>query len=156
MISNFLIFFSRCSIVLPLEVAIKPIEAKHVPKSELDAVAAQLKLHGHVDVLVFWDQRIPFPAAFVQTQSVEFSSLLQASQHHFLQRSSRLSLQFGNVQGTSVVLSVLPVPVPGCNIRVGKELAAVVRAFSLSGCKKVVSFTLGDIMVPNAGYAAVK
>lgn len=148
--------FSRDSIALPLEVAVKPVESKHIPKLELDAVAAQLKLHALGNVLIFWDQRIPFPAAFVEAQSVEFSSLLQASQHHVLRRSSRLTLRFGTIQGAPVVLSVLPVPVPGCNIRVGKELAAVVRACSLSGCKRVVSFTLGDIMVPNAGYAVVK
>jgi hypothetical protein len=151
-----LMSFSRHSIDLPLDIAIKPIEAKHVPKVELDAISAQLKHYALGDILMFWDQRIPFPSAFVQSQSVEFSSLLHSSQHHVLHRSSKLTLQFGTIRGTPVVFSVLPVSVPGCNVRVGKELAAVVRACSLAGCKKVVSFTLGDIMVSNSGYAAVK
>ncbi len=147
---------SRHSISVPLDLAIKPVEAKHVPKSELDAIAAQLKLHSPGEVLVLWDQRVPVPAAFVQTQAVEFSSLLPKSEHHVLHSSCNLILRFGTIRGTPVVLSVLPVPVPGCTIRVGKELAAVVRACYLAGCKRVASFTLGDIMIPNAGYAAVK
>jgi len=144
------------SISMPLDLAVKPIEAKHVPKAELDAIAAQLKLHAPGEVLVFWDQRVPVPAAFVQTQALEFSSLLPKSEHHVLHRSSSLILRFGTIRGAAVVFSVLPVPVPGCTIRVGKELAAVVRACYLAGCKRVAFFTLGDIMVPHAGYAAVK
>jgi hypothetical protein len=162
-VSNFLsaplihvTFFLRHSITLPLDMSIKPIEAKHVPKSELDSVAAQLAHYTPADILIFWDQRIPMPSAFVESQSVEFSSLLPASEHHVLHRSSRLTLRFGTISGTPVVLSLLPVSVPGCSIRVGKELAAVVRACSLAGCKRVMSFTLGEIMIPNPGYAAVK
>jgi hypothetical protein len=136
--------------------SVKPIEAKHVPKSELDAVAAQLTQYPAAGILIFWDQRIPIPSAFVQSQSVEFSSLLPASEHHVLHRSCRLTLRFGSIFGTPVVVSVLPASVPGCSIRVGKELAAVVRACSLAGCKRVISFTLGEIMMPNPGYVVAK
>ena len=148
------------SIHLPLDMAVKPIEAKHVPKSELDAVAAQLKLRAPADVLVFWDQRLSPPSAFLQMEesknAIAFSSLLPASEHHVVHRTSSLTLRFGSIRGTPVVISFLPATAPGCSIRTGKELAAVIRACSLAGCKRVVSFTLGDIMIPNAGFCAVK
>jgi hypothetical protein len=151
--SNHLLFHS---IFLPLDMAVKPIEAKHVPKAELDAVAVQLKHHAPASILVLWDQRIPAPSAFIQSHSVEFSSLLPVSENHVVHRSCRLTLRFGSIQGTPVVFLVLPVAVPGCAIRAGKELAAAIRACFLAGCKKVLSFTIGDIMIPNSGYAIVK
>ncbi len=160
MLPIYLTKFCRFSIHLPLDMAVKPVEAKHVPKSELEAVAAQLKLRAPVDVLVFWDQRLSLPSAFVQMEesknSIDFSSLLPASEHHVVHRTSRLILRFGSIRGTPVAVSFLPATAPGCSIRIGKELAAVVRACSLAGCKRVLSFTLGDIMIPNSGFGAVK
>jgi hypothetical protein len=154
--SLLVIFLPFHSITLPLDMSVKPIEAKHVPKSELDTVAAQLAQYPIGDVLLLWDQRIPIPSAFVQLHSAEFSSLFPASEHHVVHRSCRLTLRFGSIFGSPVVLSVLPVSIPGCSIRVGKELAAVVRACSLAGCKRVISFTIGEIMIPNPGYVAAK